>query len=152
VTSPSLVYRYRRSGECITVIFGAEIRRCLKFKTEAVGSSETSIKIYGTAQRRIPEDSYLLTCLYFAEELYKNPQHISLINCTERHLERFARLLCWRAGRPEFDSRQVQEIFLSTPQRPDRLWCSPSLLYNCYRGLFPWGKAAGAWNWPLNSV
>ena len=29
--------------------------------------------------------------------------------------------------------------------RPDRSWGSPSLLYNWVPGLFPGGKAAGAW-------
>jgi len=29
--------------------------------------------------------------------------------------------------------------------RPDQQWGPPNLLYN---GLFPWGKAAGAWRWP----
>ena len=32
--------------------------------------------------------------------------------------------------------------------RPDRPWGPPSLLYNGYR-VFPGGKAAGAWLWPL---
>ena len=32
--------------------------------------------------------------------------------------------------------------------RPDRPWGPPSLLYNGYR-VFPGGKAAGAWRWPL---
>jgi hypothetical protein len=36
--------------------------------------------------------------------------------------------------------------FVSTPQRPDRLWSSPSLLFNGYRGLFTRGEAAGAWS------
>jgi hypothetical protein len=31
------------------------------------------------------------------------------------------------------------------------LWGPPSLICNGYRGLFRWGKAAGAWNWPLTS-
>jgi hypothetical protein len=26
-----------------------------------------------------------------------------------------------------------------SPQRPDRLWGPPILLYNGYQGLFPWG-------------
>jgi hypothetical protein len=37
----------------------------------------------------------------------------------------------------------VSRIFTS-PYRPDRLWGSPNLLYNGYRGLFPGGKAVGA--------
>jgi hypothetical protein len=34
--------------------------------------------------------------------------------------------------------------FLSSPQRPDRLWGPPSLLSNGYRQLLPRGKAGGA--------
>jgi hypothetical protein len=41
-------------------------------------------------------------------------------------------------------------IFFS-PNRPDRLWGPPNLLFNGYRGSFPGGKAAGAWSWPLTS-
>jgi hypothetical protein len=42
------------------------------------------------------------------------------------------------AGRPGFDSRESQGFF-SSPPRPDRLWCSSSLLPNGYQGIFPWG-------------
>jgi len=34
--------------------------------------------------------------------------------------------------------------FPTPPPRPDRPWAPPSLLYNGY-GVFPGGKAAGAW-------
>jgi hypothetical protein len=37
------------------------------------------------------------------------------------------------------------EIFLT---RPDRPWGPPGLLYNGYR-VFPGGKTAGVWCWPL---
>jgi hypothetical protein len=30
--------------------------------------------------------------------------------------------------------------FFSTLQRPDLLWCPPSLLSKGYRKFFPWGK------------
>jgi len=43
------------------------------------------------------------------------------------------------------------EFFSSTPC-PDRLWSPPSLLCKGYIGLFLWGKAAGAWSWPLTSI
>jgi hypothetical protein len=43
-----------------------------------------------------------------------------------------------RTGRPEFDSRQGQEIF-SSPQHSDRLWGPTSLLYNGHWRLFTWG-------------
>jgi len=29
-------------------------------------------------------------------------------------------------------------IIYSSPPRPDRLWCPPSLPPNGYQGLFPW--------------
>jgi len=43
-----------------------------------------------------------------------------------------------RAGRPGFYSRQ-DHWFFSSPSRPDRLWGPPSLIFNGYQGLFPWG-------------
>jgi hypothetical protein len=45
----------------------------------------------------------------------------------------------------------VGSRIFTCPCRPDRLWGAPNLLYNGYRGLFPEGKAAGAWSWPLTS-
>jgi len=41
-----------------------------------------------------------------------------------------------RAGRQEFDSRQMKE-FLSSPPRLERCWGPPSLLSNAYWGLLP---------------
>jgi hypothetical protein len=52
-------------------------------------------------------------------------------------------------GRGSISFRGKQ--FLSSPQRPDRLWGRPSLLFNGHRGL-PGGKAAGPWSWPLISI
>jgi hypothetical protein len=42
--------------------------------------------------------------------------------------------------------------FFSSPQRQDRLCCSPSLHTMSTRGSLSWCKAAGAWSWPLNST
>jgi hypothetical protein len=53
-----------------------------------------------------------------------------------------------RAGRPRFDSRQGQDIFLlSTASRPILGPTHPPLKCDISSG----GKAAGAWSWPLNS-
>jgi hypothetical protein len=45
----------------------------------------------------------------------------------------------------------VGSRMFSSPSHPDRLWGPPSLLYKGTGGSFPWGKAAGAWSWPLAS-
>jgi hypothetical protein len=42
--------------------------------------------------------------------------------------------------------------FLSSPPRPERLWGPPSHLSNGNQVLFPGGKVAGAWSWPLTSI
>jgi hypothetical protein len=42
--------------------------------------------------------------------------------------------------------------FFSSLQRPDRLWGSPSLLFNGYQGRFPGGKAAETWSLLLTSI
>jgi hypothetical protein len=41
-------------------------------------------------------------------------------------------------------------IFTSS-RRPDRLWGLRNILSNGYGGLFPGGKEAGVWSWPLTS-
>jgi hypothetical protein len=43
-------------------------------------------------------------------------------------------------------------LLCSSPPRPYQLWDASSLLSGGYQGLFPWGKAAGAWSWPLTSI
>jgi hypothetical protein len=51
-----------------------------------------------------------------------------------------------RAGRPRFNSRQGQEIFLlSTASRPVLGSIHPPVKYD----ISPGGKAAGTWSWPL---
>jgi hypothetical protein len=45
----------------------------------------------------------------------------------------------------------VGSRILSSPRRPDRLWCPPTLLSNEYLRFFPRGKAASAWSWPPTS-
>jgi hypothetical protein len=59
-----------------------------------------------------------------------------------------------RSGRPGFNSWRDQRtgFSFSWPLRPDRLWCPPSLLSSGYWGLFPGGKATGAWSLQLTSI
>jgi hypothetical protein len=45
----------------------------------------------------------------------------------------------------------VGSRIFTSPSRPDLLWGPPSLLFNGYWGLFPRGKAGGAWSWPITS-
>jgi hypothetical protein len=46
----------------------------------------------------------------------------------------------------------VRSRIFSSKLRPDRLWRPHRLLSNVYLGLFPRGKAAGAWSWPPTST
>jgi len=48
------------------------------------------------------------------------------------------------------DSRWGLGFFFSTASR--RALRSTSLLSNRYKGVFPWGKGAGAWSWPSTSI
>jgi hypothetical protein len=57
-------------------------------------------------------------------------------------------MVCWLSDRTSIPER----IFFSIPQREDRLCSPPSLLLNGYLEFFPWGKAAGVWNWLLTSM
>jgi hypothetical protein len=43
----------------------------------------------------------------------------------------------------------VGSRIFSSSSCPDRLWGPPNLLSNGYQVLFPGGKAAGSWSWPL---
>jgi hypothetical protein len=45
----------------------------------------------------------------------------------------------------------VGSRIFTSPCCPGRLWGPPNLLYNGYLEIFPGGKAAGAWSWPLTS-
>jgi hypothetical protein len=45
----------------------------------------------------------------------------------------------------------VESRIFSSPQRPDRLWGPPNLVFSGYWGLFPRSKAAWAWNSSLTS-
>jgi len=40
----------------------------------------------------------------------------------------------------------------SSPMCLYRLWSPPSIPSSGYRGLFPLGRAAEAWNWPLSPI
>jgi len=42
--------------------------------------------------------------------------------------------------------------FLAGSKRPNWVWDSPNLLFDDDRRLFSWGKATGAWNWPVTST
>jgi hypothetical protein len=42
--------------------------------------------------------------------------------------------------------------FVSSPNRPDRLWGPTRLHFNRYPEFFLGAKAAGAWCWPLSSI
>jgi hypothetical protein len=49
------------------------------------------------------------------------------------------RVTDWTIGVLGFDSRRGGWEFFSSPPRPERFWCPPSLLSNGYQGLLPWG-------------
>jgi hypothetical protein len=82
--------------------------------------------------------------------------HLSLIilcNLELRHIGNFVFLFGPGAGIAAgygLDDRgvgvrvPVGARILSSPLHPDRLWGSPSLLFNGYRWIFPEGKAVGA--------
>jgi hypothetical protein len=61
------------------------------------------------------------------------------------------RLWAGRSGFYGSIPRGGWELFTSLPHS-ERHWGPPSFLPNGYQGLFPWGKAAEAWNWPFNSI
>jgi hypothetical protein len=112
--------------------------------------------------------SHLSTCFYFlrmAARLYirtlNNVGRGGIRNekdvCWTQNLhEQLWRLYYWdawlRVGRPTGRSSSPSGVkILFSSRRPDRLWRPPSFLYNGYWGLFPLGKAAGAWSWPLTT-
>jgi hypothetical protein len=68
-----------------------------------------------------------------------------------RPTEKWGRILAWYSTRTPQEKKAGVRIpvgsrILSSPRRPDRLWGQPNLLSIGYRGLFPGGKAAGAWS------
>jgi hypothetical protein len=45
----------------------------------------------------------------------------------------------------------MEARFFPSPRRPDRIWAHQSSCSNGTGGLFPRGKASGAWSWPFTS-
>jgi hypothetical protein len=101
----------------------------------AVRPSETSVIFYQTIRRHIPETLICISVLLVSLRI--------LLYHTVRYFEEMGRgyLSQW-TRRPQFISRQ-QQLFFSSPSRPDRFTNPPSLLGEEYRGPFPRDQRGG---------
>jgi hypothetical protein len=85
--------------------------------------------------------------VYRGSQLYSNSKYVPQKREIVQSVGRLA--MGWTTKRSEFGVPKGARIFTS-PCRPDRLRSiQPPIQW--VPGLFPGGKAAGAWSWPLTS-